>query len=567
MRFSTLKKFSHVLNGLLVLTLANSLDAAEFAWHDTPGKYIELRYGDRPVLRYMDRAFDDSSAQNRYETTKVFHHLFDPTGKQLLTNGPTGEQPYSKDVLWPHHRGLFYGFMKITYGDGKKTDSWHCPKGQQSQRHVKVLSSEVNDQFGRHRVAINWHDTDGTVYVKEERELAAYSRPGGTLIDFVSKLESATGGVVHLDGDPQHAGFQFRASDLVDKKTKDQTYYLRPSFDGHAGGKGQLGETRNWNPQNKKAPGNAECTNRPWNAMSFVLGGQRYTALYLDHPGNPKPARYSERDYGRFGSYFVHDLSPEKPLVVRYRMWVQEGEMTTGECEALLQQWLSEASPDSAALSLVQYEAPNSPPPGYVALFNGKDLTGWKGLVGSPITRAKMSSEELASAQAAADENMRAHWSVQDGMIVYDASKKGANICTAKDYANFEMLLDWKIEPGGDSGIYLRGSPQVQIWDPTAERLKKHGAEKGSGALWNNKKHERFPLVKADRPTGEWNQFYIKMVGERLTVKLNGKLVTDDVVMENLWDRDQPTFPSGSIELQKHDGQLWFRNLFLRSLP
>jgi hypothetical protein len=69
--------------------------------------------------------------------------------------------------------------------------------------------------------------------------------------------------------------------------------------------------------------------------MSIVLGGDRYTISYLDHPENPKEARYSERDYGRFGSYFEYDLEEDKPLEVQYRVGVQEGEMTVEEVQTL----------------------------------------------------------------------------------------------------------------------------------------------------------------------------------------------------------------------------------------
>src|SRR5262249_55244321 len=140
----------------------------------------------------------------------------------------------------------------------------------------------------------------------------------------------------------------------------------------------------------------------------------------------------------------------------------------------------------------------NAPPGGFTRLFNGKDLTGWKGLVADPIQRAKMSREQLAEAQKKADDSMRAHWSVEDGILVFDG--KGENICTGKDYADFEMLVDWKIQPGGDSGIYLRGSPQVQIWDPAREKV-------GSGGLYNNEKGPSKPLVVADNPIGQWNHF------------------------------------------------------------
>jgi hypothetical protein len=204
--------------------------------------------------------------------------------------------------------------------------------------------------------------------------------------------------------------------------------------------------------------------------------------------------------------------------------------------------------------------ADNTPPAGFTALFNGKDLSGWKGLVADPKKRAAMSPAELADAQKNEDESMRAHWKVEDGALVFDG--KGKSLCTAKDYADFELLVDWKILKDGDSGIYLRGSPQVQIWDPTLPVAK----GEGSGALWNNQKHSAKPLVNADKPIGGWNTFRIRMVGDKVTVHLNDKLVVDNVVLENYWDRDKPIYPSGQIELQNHGNTLYFKNIYLKEL-
>lgn len=210
-----------------------------------------------------------------------------------------------------------------------------------------------------------------------------------------------------------------------------------------------------------------------------------------------------------------------------------------------------------AAIGLValsQLDLLNVPPKGFTALFNGKDLSGWKGLVANPPERAKMSAETLKTKQAEADERMRAHWKVEDGALVFDG--KGDSLCTIKDYGDFELYVDWKILKNGDSGIYLRGSPQVQIWDNPL----------GSGAFYNNQQNPSNPLVKADKPIGEWNTFRIRMVGERVSVWLNGTLVTDNVVMENYWERDKPIYPKGQIELQNHGNTLWFRNVFIKEL-
>jgi hypothetical protein len=196
----------------------------------------------------------------------------------------------------------------------------------------------------------------------------------------------------------------------------------------------------------------------------------------------------------------------------------------------------------------------NHAPAGFTALFDGQTLAGWKGLVADPPQRAKMAPAQLAAAQANADERMRQHWHVEKGVLMYDG--KGDSLCTARDYADFEMLVDWKITPGGDSGIYLRGSPQVQIWD---NKL-------GSGGLYNNQKNPSNPTVVADHPPGEWNSFRIQMVGDRVTVWLNGVLVTDHVLMENYWERDKPIYRTGQIELQNHSTTLEFRNVFIREI-
>lgn len=208
----------------------------------------------------------------------------------------------------------------------------------------------------------------------------------------------------------------------------------------------------------------------------------------------------------------------------------------------------------------------NAPPEGFVALFNGKDLAGWKGLVGNPKSRAAMPADELAEKQKAADEKMTAHWKAVDGILVFDG--KGDSLCTAKQYGDFEMYCDWKIEKKGDSGIYLRGTPQVQIWDCDEPSYKQHGAEKGSGSLWNNQKKEnaRFPLVRADNPVGEWNTFKIRMAGDKVTIFLNGKLVVDNTVLENFWERDKPLYAKEQIELQNHGNTLYFRNIYIKEL-
>ncbi|MCK7557424.1 DUF1080 domain-containing protein [Chitinophaga sedimenti] len=199
---------------------------------------------------------------------------------------------------------------------------------------------------------------------------------------------------------------------------------------------------------------------------------------------------------------------------------------------------------------------------GPVAIFNGKDLSGWKGLVGNPITRAKMTPKQLAAAQQKADSAMVSGWSAKDGLLVFNGH--GDNLCTTKPYGDFEMFVDWKITPEGDAGIYLRGTPQVQIWDTSRVSV---GAQVGSGGLYNNQKNPSKPLKVADNAIGEWNNFHIIMQGDRVTVYLNGVLVTDNTILENYWDRNLPIFPEEQLELQAHGTYVAYRDIYVRELP
>ena len=213
-------------------------------------------------------------------------------------------------------------------------------------------------------------------------------------------------------------------------------------------------------------------------------------------------------------------------------------------------QWLKDADPNEK---------------GYVHLFNGKDLSGWKGLVDNPISRAKMSADQLKQKQEKADDIMRANWKVEDGLLVYEGHSFD-NLCSEKAYGDFEMTVDWKLDPNGeepDAGVYLRGTPQVQIWDIRRTNV---GAQVGSGGLYNNQQHRSTPTSVEDNKLGEWNTFYIRMVGDKVTVKLNGVTVVDNVVLENYWDRKQPIFPREQIEMQAHGSKVFFRDIYLKEL-
>jgi hypothetical protein len=212
-------------------------------------------------------------------------------------------------------------------------------------------------------------------------------------------------------------------------------------------------------------------------------------------------------------------------------------------------------------------EAQTPPPKGFTALFNGKDFAGWWGLgTEDPKKWRALSADEFAKKKAASLADVKQHWSVQNGELVNDG--KGLYLTTEKDYGDFELLVDYKMLPKGDSGIYLRGIPQVQIWDYTEEAKFKIGANKGSGGLWNNSPGApgKDPLVLADKPFGEWNKFRIVMKGEKVTVYLNDKLVVDNAKLENYFDRKNPVPAKGPIQLQTHGSEIRWRNVFIKEL-
>jgi HEAT repeat protein len=214
-----------------------------------------------------------------------------------------------------------------------------------------------------------------------------------------------------------------------------------------------------------------------------------------------------------------------------------------------------------------KYIADMKPGEGFVSMYNGVDLTGWKGLVEDPIKRSKMDAKTLADKQAKADMQAKQEWKPINGELHFDA-KGYNNLATVKQYGDFEMLVDWKIiddkKGQGDAGIYLRGSPQVQIWDNSRINA---GAQVGSGGLYNNQTHESKPLKVADNKLDEWNTFRIIMKGDRVTVYLNGELVTDNIILENYWDRKLPIFAREQIELQAHGSPVAYRDLYIKELP
>lgn len=208
------------------------------------------------------------------------------------------------------------------------------------------------------------------------------------------------------------------------------------------------------------------------------------------------------------------------------------------------------------------------PPEGFTALFNGKDLSGWWGLkTENPAKWMALSPEKLAVKKKKSIEDIKKHWSIEGDILVNDGH--GLFLSTEKNYGDFELTLDYKTVAGADSGVYLRGVPQIQIWDYTEAGGKwKIGADKGSGGLWNNPKGSpgKDPLVLADKPFGKWNSMRVVMAGDLVTVHLNGKLVVDHAKMHNYFDKKGPLPAKGPIQLQTHGGAISWRNVFVREI-
>ncbi len=367
---------------------------------------------------------------------------------------------------------------------------------------------------------------------------------GDFVFDFDFKLKAGSNNGIGIrypgTGDAAYVGMEIQVLDDRDEKYKDikewqfhgSVYNLQPSIQKDKNFLKPVGE---WNHETIIAIGDH---------IKVILNGETITDCFL------KSLTYDEAKH------------PGAKRTTGYLAFCGHGDYVAYKNLKLADY--------TAAPALPQSTQSNQPPVGFKALFNGKDLTGWQGLVGdgNPFKRRALSPDALATAQAKGDDSAHAHWSVADGALVFDG--KGQSLCTAKAYGDFEMYVDWKIPAKADSGIYIRSTPQIQIWDPSNEAQFQHGCQKGSGGMWNNKGPGlvgKDPLVKADRALGEWNTFHIRMVGERVSIDLNGQRVVDEQLLENYWQPGQPLLREELIELQNHGNTLYFRNLYVKELP
>ena len=181
------------------------------------------------------------------------------------------------------------------------------------------------------------------------------------------------------------------------------------------------------------------------------------------------------------------------------------------------------------------------------SIFNGKDLSGW------------------VNAKHAAKENSK--WAVKDG-VLFMPGGGGKDICTVDEFTNYELEVEYKVPKGGNSGVYLRGTTEVQVHDSKNEKELKNNI---AGAIY-----AKFsPRKNTSKAAGEWNSFRILHLGPRITVWHNGTLIQDNTYYDGVTGGAMGKFPpsgralkgkKGPIMLQGDHGPVWYRNLRIRSL-
>lgn len=297
--------------GLLMvcISIGSAADDASFVWkNDEAAGRADLFLGEQPVVRYV-YPYDASTKERAFETYKPFHHVYGPGTQTEITQGTNGKQ-------FPHHRGVYVGWNKTGF-EGQSLDFWHCTKGAH-QKHVKFVELKGDKTLGRMVAEIHWNDGNGKPVIIETRTLTARREPAtnGWQLDWSSKLASQRGEIT-LDGDRQHAGFQFRAAPEVG--AKNSARYMRPANFEQKPDAIQVGDAG-------MPPPHIDLT---WFAMNYQVGEQRFTVEYFDNPNLPKPALFSERPYGRFGTFFKAKIAADKPLELKYRLVISTGEAPT----------------------------------------------------------------------------------------------------------------------------------------------------------------------------------------------------------------------------------------------
>ena len=275
------------------ITVAKAKPKETFSFRETPGKHFDVLLNSKPVTRYMCER-DTTDKDTKHNTYKVYNHVFDETGEKFLTKGPGGQ--------FTHHRGIFIGFSR-TSANGKKYDTWHM--NNNIQKHQKIAGKTAGPVLGRYTALINWNEGEDKPIISEQREITVYNQGDSAilLLDFHTKLTAVSSDVI-LDGDPEHAGCQYRPHDDVSKNKSAKYLFHKDGL----------------NLKKDK--------DLPWAALTYKLNDKQYHVQYLAHPTIPEGNTYSAyRNYGRFGAYFKKPIPKGETLELRYRFYVAKGDM------------------------------------------------------------------------------------------------------------------------------------------------------------------------------------------------------------------------------------------------
>lgn len=273
------------------LLAALPLAARENTTRDVPGKYLDIVQNGRVIARYMYE-HDVTTKENRHRTYKPYLHVMGPDGKTPITKGPGGQ--------FTHHRGIFLGWSRIGFR-GKRLDLWHMKTSEII--HQEFVKRESNDKQTVVAVKLHWMDPEGAVILEEIRTMTFDHTDKDALLNatFSCQLKAVTDDVV-LDGDPEHAGFQYRPSDEVSRNKSAKYLFHQDGI----------------NPRKDK--------DLPWVALNYETGGKDYTVIHMNHPDNPRGTIYSAyRDYGRFGAFPRLKIAKGKSATLKYGIRVSPG--------------------------------------------------------------------------------------------------------------------------------------------------------------------------------------------------------------------------------------------------
>lgn len=265
---------------------------------DKQEKQLDIFQSGKIIGRYFYK-YDNSSGKNREDTFKTFLQIYSPDGKTAITKALGGD--------FNHHRGIYIGWNKITIDD-LTFDCWHGHGA--AQIHQEFTGGHVDRNGATFTSRLLWEKAkNGPPAIEEKRTMAFLPAPSPAyaMVDFTSTLKALDGKTATLDGDPEHAGIQFRAANEVDRP---KTLYLYP----------------------KKGADAHKDTDYPWLACSFELEGKTYSVVYLNHPENPKDAKYSAyRDYARFGAFFKSTLEKDQSRTFKIRFIFLASKLPTAD--------------------------------------------------------------------------------------------------------------------------------------------------------------------------------------------------------------------------------------------